>query len=106
MSSYDSPKNNVLTVLGVSFCETSDTGVIKEHVRVINDYPSRHTKIGTKEKVPSEIAYLPDGVQWGSLIPPNVARHMWTKLQLDRPQAGEAAKIFEEGAIAAQVLDK
>jgi molecular chaperone DnaK (HSP70) len=80
--------------------------VIEKHVQVVNDYPSRHTKIGTKEKVPSEIAYLPDGVQWGSTIPTNVSRHMWTKLQLDRPQTGEAAKIIEEGALAAQVLDK
>jgi len=73
---------------------------------VVNNWPSRHTKIGTKEKVPSEIAYLPDGKQWGSLIPPNVPRHMWTKLQLDRPQTGEAAKVIEEQQLAARSLNK
>lgn len=82
--------------LGVSFCETSGFGLLDKHIEVIKDWPSRHTKIGTKEKVPSEIAYLPEGIQWGSLIPTNVQRHMWTKLQLDAPQAGEAAKIEQE----------
>lgn len=70
--------------------------MLEKHIEVIKDWPSRHTKIGTKEKVPSEIAYLPEGMQWGSLIPPNVQRHMWTKLELDSPQVGEAAKILEE----------
>jgi hypothetical protein len=70
--------------------------VLEKHIEVIKDWPLRHTKIGTKEKVPSEIAYLPEGAQWGGLIPPNVQRHMWTKLKLDRPQVGEAARIFKE----------
>lgn len=30
------------------------------------------------------------------MIPPNVQRHMWTKLDLDTPQIGEAAKILHE----------
>jgi hypothetical protein len=60
----------------VSYCETSDTALIEKHIRDVNDYPARHTKIGTKEKVPSEIAYMPDGVEWGSLMPTNVARHV------------------------------
>lgn len=81
---------------GVSFCETSDTSTLEKHIEVIKNWPSRHTKIGTKEKVQSEIAYLPEGVQWGGLIPSNVQRHMWTKLELDRPPVGEAAKISEE----------
>jgi hypothetical protein len=90
----------------VSYCETSDTGLNENHIEVVNNWPSRHTKIGTKEKVPSEIAYSPDGAQWGSLIPPNVPRHMWTKLQLDRPQTGEAAKVIKEQQLVAQSLDK
>jgi hypothetical protein len=63
---------------------------------VVKDWPSRHTNIATKDKVPSEIAYSPEGIEWGSLIAPNVQRHMWTKLELDRSQTGEAAKIFKE----------
>ncbi|KAF2820900.1 hypothetical protein CC86DRAFT_411732 [Ophiobolus disseminans] len=47
----------------VAFCETSDTGVLEKNIAVIKDWPSRHTKIGTKEKVLSEIAYTPDGTQ-------------------------------------------
>jgi len=81
--------------LGVAFCETSDTGVVGKDILVIKDWPSRHTKIGTKEKVPSEIA-LVDRSQWGSLVPPNVQRHMWTKLLLDVAKPGEVAKIMEE----------
>ncbi|UPX15290.1 uncharacterized protein EKO05_0005744 [Ascochyta rabiei] len=84
------------TYTGVSFCETSDAGALEKHIEVIKDWPSRHTKIGTKEKVPSEIAYLSDGMKWGSLIPTNAQRHMWTKLELDSPQAGEAARIQRE----------
>jgi hypothetical protein len=80
--------------------------VLEKHIEVIRDWPARHTKIGTKEKVPSEIAYGPDGTQWGSLIPPNAARHMWTKLELDRPQTGEAAKILLEQKVFANLLDK
>lgn len=56
--------------------------------------------------MPSEIAYLHDGVLWGSLIPTNITRHMWTKLQLDRTPTGDAAKIIEEVSLAAQVMDK
>lgn len=39
---------------------------------------------------------MTDRTQWGSLIPPKAQRHMWTKLELDRPQNGEAAKILQE----------
>jgi molecular chaperone DnaK (HSP70) len=69
--------------------------VVGKDIFVIQDWPSRHTKIGTKEKVPSEIA-LQDRTQWGSLIAPNVQRHMWTKLLLDAPKAGEVSKIMKE----------
>ncbi|KAL6707742.1 hypothetical protein ACN47E_003863 [Coniothyrium glycines] len=88
------------TYTGVSYCETSDTGVLDKDIAVVKDWPSRHTKIGTKEKVPSEIAYLKDGIEWGSLIATNVQRHMWTKLELDQinlpNSTGEAAKILQE----------
>jgi hypothetical protein len=91
----------------VSYCETSDTALNEKDIKVINNWPSRHTKIGTKEKVPSEIAYSLEGTQWGSLIPPNVPRHMWTKLQLDRPQEGEATEVLGgEQKPSAQSLDK
>jgi molecular chaperone DnaK (HSP70) len=62
---------------------------------VIKDWPSRHTKSGTKEKVPSELG-LKDRSQWGSLIAPSAQRHMWTKLLLDDPNAGEVDKIMKE----------
>ncbi|KAF2642545.1 hypothetical protein P280DRAFT_548006 [Massarina eburnea CBS 473.64] len=84
------------TYTGVSFCETSDTNVMEERIQIVQDWPSAHTMVGTKEKVPSEIAYLPDGIRWGSLIPPHVSRHMWTKLELDSPKLGEAEKIRRE----------
>ncbi|KAJ4329945.1 hypothetical protein N0V87_010430 [Didymella glomerata] len=99
-------ENYGTTYTGVSYCETSDTGLNENHIEVVNNWPSRHTKIGTKEKVPSEIAYSPDGAQWGSLIPPNVPRHMWTKLQLDRLQTGEAAEVIKEQQLSAQSLNK
>ncbi|KAH7408805.1 Hsp70 family protein [Phaeosphaeria sp. MPI-PUGE-AT-0046c] len=91
---------------GVSYCETSDTGLDEKSIKVVNNWPSRHTKIGTKEKVPSEIAYPLEGTQWGSLIPPNVPRYMWTKLELDRPQTGEAAEVLKEQQVSARNLDK
>ncbi|KAF1833755.1 hypothetical protein BDW02DRAFT_589443 [Decorospora gaudefroyi] len=83
------------TYTGVAFCETSDTGVIGKDILVVKDWPCRHTKIGTKEKVPSEIA-LKDPEQWGSLIAPNVQRHMWTKLLLEHSKTGEVDKIIQE----------
>ena len=67
-----------------------------DKVQVIQNWPSAHTMIGTKEKVPSEIAYSADGVRWGGLIPPHARRHMWTKLALDRPQPGVAERIRQE----------
>ncbi|KAI8935133.1 hypothetical protein NX059_007727 [Plenodomus lindquistii] len=83
------------TFTGVAFCETSDTGVVGKDIIVVQDWPSRYTKIGTKEKVPSEIA-LNDRSQWGALIAPNVQRHMWTKLLLDNGKVGEVDKILQE----------
>jgi hypothetical protein len=62
----------------------------------VHDWPSRHTKIGTKEKVPSEVAYLAEGIVWGSNIPSHERRQMWTKLELDNRQVGEVAKISKE----------
>lgn len=78
--------------------ETCDDGVQNKQIHVITNWPSCHTKIGTKEKVPTEIAYLDSGIKWGSDIPVSAPRHMWMKLQLDRRQTGEAAKIMTEFA--------
>ncbi|KAF2830509.1 actin-like ATPase domain-containing protein [Ophiobolus disseminans] len=83
------------TYTGVSFCETTDTEAFGKNIEVIKDWPSAHTMIGTKEKVPSEIA-LHDNTKWGALISSNVPRHMWTKLELDTTQSGETVKIMKE----------
>ncbi|KAL1801372.1 hypothetical protein ACET3X_001714 [Alternaria dauci] len=91
---------------GVSFCETSGNGTGDEHIEVIHDWPSQHTKIGTKEKVPSEVTYQKQGLMWGSLIPPNVPRHLWTKLQLDPTQKGELTKIVREVSTSSEHPNK
>ena len=88
--------STTLTATGVSICEATDSGVQGKQSEVIRDWPSRHSKIGTNDKVPSEIAYLPGGIEWGANIAPNAQREMWTKLQLDRPQTGEAGRILRE----------
>ncbi|KAH6633342.1 Hsp70 family protein [Boeremia exigua] len=81
------------TYTGLSFCETSgDTDLKNELIEIVHDWPSAHSKIATKEKVPSEVTYQPEGLVWGSLIPPNVQRHIWTKLELENHPNGEAAK--------------
>jgi hypothetical protein len=72
---------------------------VEKQIQIVQDWPSAHSMIGTKEKVPSEIAYTADGkTLWGSMIPPNVQRHMWTKLELEdsRNCSTEVAKIREE----------
>jgi hypothetical protein len=79
----------------VSFCETTDTGTLGKDIEVIKDWPSSHTKIGTREKVPSELA-VHDSSKWGALIPSNMQRYMWTKLELDTTKTGEVAKIMQE----------
>jgi hypothetical protein len=86
----------------VALCETSDDGGQGKPIHVIQNWPATHTKIGTKEKVPSEITYTEHGVEWGSNIPPNVGRNMWLKLSLDRRQSGEAGKIMQELTSAAK----
>lgn len=80
----------------MSFCEISDSTLEHQHIEVVHDWPSRHGKIGTKEKVPSEVAYLKEGLRWGSDIPPHEKRHMWTKLELDNRGDGEAAMVIGE----------
>ena len=84
------------TYTGVAFCETSDTKFSENLIQVIQDWPAAHTMIGTKDKVPSEIAYVNNDVFWGSKIQPHVPRHMWTKLELDVPRTGEATYIRSE----------
>ncbi|CAN9107961.1 unnamed protein product [Alternaria alternata] len=94
------------TYTGVSFCETAGNGTGDEHIEVVHDWPSQHTKIGTKEKVPSEVTYQKQGLLWGSLIPPNVQRHLWTKLQLDPTQKGELVKIVREVSTSSEHPNK
>jgi hypothetical protein len=48
------------------------------------------------ENVPSEVAYLDEGICWSSNIPPHEKREMWTKLELDKVRVGETAKIVGE----------
>ncbi|KAH4005899.1 hypothetical protein HBI56_097520 [Parastagonospora nodorum] len=84
------------TFTGVSFCESSKLGEAGENVSIIQDWPARNNSIGTREKVPSEVTYQDEGIVWGSLIDSDVPRHMWTKLQLEDSQEGEAAKVRQE----------
>lgn len=56
--------------------------------------------------MPSEVAYREEGILWGALIPADTPRHMWTKLQLDANQVGEAAKIQREIATSSQNTSK
>ncbi|KAI8935108.1 hypothetical protein NX059_007703 [Plenodomus lindquistii] len=58
-----------------------------------------YRKIGTSNKVPTEIAYTKDGIRWGSDISPNMARHMRTKLLFDRRQGGIEDRIVQEMAL-------
>ncbi|EUC40240.1 hypothetical protein COCMIDRAFT_109318 [Bipolaris oryzae ATCC 44560] len=84
------------TYTGVAFCEISGSKSEEQHIEIVHDWPSRHGNVGTREKVPSEVAYLDEGLRWGSDIPPYEKRHMWTKLELDNHGHGEAAKIIGE----------
>jgi hypothetical protein len=52
----------------VAIGEANDEGAQTKPIQVLQNWPSSHTKIGTKEKVPSEIAYTKDGIEWGSSI--------------------------------------
>ncbi|KAI4924198.1 uncharacterized protein J4E92_007279 [Alternaria infectoria] len=87
------------TYTGVSFCESSKDKQA-DHIEVIHDWPSQSSKNATQEKVPSEVAYREEGILWGALIPADVPRHMWTKLQLDPLQVGEVTKINREIAMS------
>jgi hypothetical protein len=69
---------------------------LDKHIEVVVDWPKAGHKLTTNEKVPSEIAYTADGIKWGACISDGEQRHMWTKLDLDRTQVGEAAKILSE----------
>lgn len=96
----------LLTTTGVSYSETSSTDISKQHVEIVHDWPSCHTQIATKEKVPSEVAYDKDGMKWGSNIPPDVPRQMWTKLALDKRHDGEVSKISQELSQTKNSADK
>jgi hypothetical protein len=80
----------------VAFCEASNANLDGEHIEIIHDWPSRHGKTGTREKVPSEVAYLKEGLRWSADISPHEPRQMWTKLELDNRRDGEVAKIIGE----------
>ncbi|KAF2849834.1 hypothetical protein T440DRAFT_518705 [Plenodomus tracheiphilus IPT5] len=94
------------TYTGVSFCETSKHGMQGNQIDIIHDWPSIGVRNVTKEKVPSEVTYQDQGIVWGSSIPSDVPRHMWTKLQLDNKQAGEVAKITREISTSSQNSSK
>ncbi|KAI8935100.1 hypothetical protein NX059_007695 [Plenodomus lindquistii] len=94
------------TYTGLSFCESSSVANQAEPIEIVHDWPSIGVRNVTKEKVPSEVTYQDSGILWGSLIPADVSRHMWTKLQLDSKQGGEAAKITREIATSSQNSDK
>jgi hypothetical protein len=85
-----------LTSLGVSYCEVSETKNHDPAILVIQNWPSSGAKTGTREKVPSEISYSGNEVHWGCEIPLHFQRHRWTKLELDSPKPGEAARIRKE----------
>lgn len=80
----------------MAFCEKCGTRDKIHDIVVIQDWPKALTQTGTSEKVPTEIAYTSKGIRWGYDIPSHVARHMWTKLQLNGKIAGEAAAIKSE----------
>jgi molecular chaperone DnaK (HSP70) len=80
--------------------------VKSDNIEVIHDWPCQSSKNATQEKVPSQVAYREEGILWGSQIPPDVPRHMWTKLQLDNKQTGEVAKINREIATCTENAGK
>jgi hypothetical protein len=84
----------------VSFCESSKLDKHGDNIQIIHDWPARNNSIGTRDKVPSEVTYQDEGIVWGSLIEPDVPRHMWTKLQLEASQTGEVTQIFQESSTA------
>lgn len=87
------------TFTGVAFCEATSDNTPIDNIQVVHDWPGHHGQLGTKEKVPSEISYSasPSGkVLWGSLIPPQAQRQVWTKLELDEQKRGDELKMLLE----------
>lgn len=70
---------------GVAYCEATSDDTSMDNIKVIDDWPGVDRHVGSKQKVPSEISYDPANGSsvWGSLIPPNAQRYVWTKLELD-----------------------
>jgi hypothetical protein len=62
---------------------------------LITDWPGR-ARNTTDEKVPSEIAYLDQGFEWGNKIEPHRTREAWTKLLLDERQKREQLRLTLE----------
>lgn len=70
VNSSSQPYDDVLTFLK------------SDHQSVIESWPA---SVGTNEgmssvKVPTEIRYTPQGIEWGFQIPATVERHQWFKL--------------------------
>ncbi|PVI00348.1 Hsp70 family protein [Periconia macrospinosa] len=89
------------TFTGVSYCELSANSGMEQRIQIVHNWPSANDKTGTKEKVPSEIAYTPEGIKWGAQIPVHTKRHMWTKLDLDPTPTSESDRIRMEQLEAA-----
>jgi hypothetical protein len=66
------------TFSGVAWAETRRA----DHQSVIETWPStRGTQEGVSSvKVPTEIRYTPQGIEWGFQIPAITERHQWFKL--------------------------
>jgi hypothetical protein len=59
---------------------------------LITDWPGR-ARNTTDEKVPSEIAYIDQGFEWGNKIALHRPREAWTKLLLDERQKKEQLRL-------------
>lgn len=83
---------------GVAYCEANSDDTPMDNIKVVDDWPGVYGHVGSKQKVPSEISYdTKNGSSlWGSLIPPNVQRYVWTKLELDDVgQSNESRSLAE-----------
>ncbi|KAF8249042.1 actin-like ATPase domain-containing protein [Wilcoxina mikolae CBS 423.85] len=75
------------TYTGFAYSDSSLSPDDVHSIQIVHEWPGTGSNT-TKEKVPSQIAYgnFHDGETeaWGFLIPPNVKRHSWLKLRLDK----------------------
>lgn len=80
----------------MSYCETTDTDFDDSRIQIVQNWPQLHSLIGTKDKVPSEIAYAKGEKQWGCKIHANTPRFMWTKLELEDSESTRTTHLREE----------